>query len=82
MASTPRTGKPQRTLVEVRADLARLRESSRERQAERERTHDTNFAPTDFMDFSEHEMQPVKPQPAFAPTAYLDFGAARARQRR
>lgn len=74
--------KPQRTLVEVRADLARLRESSRERQAERERTHETNFAPTDFMDFAEHEMLPVAPGPAFAPTAFLDFGAVRARQTR
>lgn len=74
--------KPQRTLVEVRADLARLRESSRERQAERERAHETNFAPTDFMDFAEHEMRPVAPGPAFAPTAFLDFGAVRARQSR
>lgn len=81
-APRARTGKPQRTLEEVRSDLARLRESSRERQAERERTRDTNFAPTDFMDFSEHAMQPAPAEPAFAPTAYVDFGAARARQGR
>lgn len=77
-----RIGKPQRTLAEVRADLARLRDSSRERQAERERTHESNFAPTDFMDFTEQALSIAEPEPTFAPTAYLDFGSARTRQRR
>jgi hypothetical protein len=82
VATARRTGQPQRTLVEVRADLARLRESSRQRQAEAERARDTSFAPTDFMELLEHALPAAASTPALAPTAYLDFGAARARQGR
>ena len=41
-----------RTLEEVRADLARLRLSARERHARVYAWRDTNFAPTDFMDLA------------------------------
>jgi hypothetical protein len=41
-----------RTLEEVRADLARLRLSARERHAQGHVWRDTNFAPTDFMDLA------------------------------
>lgn len=47
----PASAKPMRTLEEVRADLARLREKSRERQAQAPVRADIGFAPTDFMDF-------------------------------
>ncbi len=79
-ATAHMTSQPQRTLVEVRADLARLRQSSRQRRAEAERARDTSFAPTDFMGLSEHALPGPEPTPAFSPTVYLDFGAARARQ--
>ena len=69
------SAKPMRTLEEVRADLARLRERSRERQAQAP-SRDTDFAPTDFMDFA----QPATPLPRregpdsnFAPTDFMDF---------
>jgi hypothetical protein len=49
----PRVAAPKlRTLEEVRADLARLRLSSRERHAQSQAWRDTNFAPTDFMDLA------------------------------
>lgn len=41
-----------RTLEEVRADLARLRLSARERHARVYAWRDTNFAPTDFMELA------------------------------
>jgi hypothetical protein len=43
-----------RTLEEVRADLARLRLSARERHAQARVWRDTNFAPTDFMELASH----------------------------
>ncbi|MEJ8814026.1 hypothetical protein WKW77_23280 [Variovorax ureilyticus] len=78
--------KPMRTLAEVRADLARLREKSRERQAQLRATvrHDVSFPATDFMEFvpSVPESRAGKEQDAgesFAPTAYLDFTVLKAR---
>ena len=65
-----------RTLEEVRADLARLRERSRKRQAETPAPRDIGFAPTDFMDFAQPVRQSPKqgaPESNFAPTAFLDF---------
>lgn len=50
---TPAVAAPKlRTLEEVRADLARLRLSARERHAQGRVWRDTNFAPTDFMDLA------------------------------
>lgn len=77
--------KPMRTLAEVRADLARLREKSRERQAQQRAMvrHDVSFPATDFMEFV-----PSAPEPrgeredageSFAPTAYLDFTVLKTR---
>jgi hypothetical protein len=43
-----------RVLEEVRADLARLRLSARERHAQARVWRDTNFAPTDFMELASH----------------------------
>lgn len=82
VATAHSTGQPQRTLVEVRADLARLRESSRQRQTQAERARDTSFAPTAFMDLSDLALPAAVSIPAFAPTIYLDFDAARARRGR
>ncbi|SEB15450.1 hypothetical protein [Variovorax sp. YR216] len=72
--------KPMRTLAEVRADLARLREKSRERQAQQRAAvrHDVTFPATDFMEYlpSVPESRAEKQDDAgesFAPTAYLDF---------
>lgn len=48
MAAAPKL----RTLEEVRADLARLRLSARERHAQSQAWRDTNFAPTDFMELA------------------------------
>jgi len=84
-AQTPEE-KPMRTLAEVRADLARLREKSRERQAQQRAAvrHDAHFPATDFMEFV-----PSVPEPSaakqgdagesFAPTAYLDFTVLKSR---
>ncbi len=77
--------KTMRSLEEVRADLARLRESARERHAQLQvRQREASFAPTDFMEpkvlEAPHEPEPApKPRPEaspdnFAPTAFLDFG--------
>ena len=77
--------KPMRTLAEVRADLARLREKSRERQAQQRATlrRDAGFPATDFMAYvpSVPESPAAKEDASetFAPTAYLDFTVIKAR---
>lgn len=78
--------KPMRTLAEVRADLARLREKSRERQAQQRAAsrHDATFPATDFMEFvpsvpEAHAEKPEETGESFAPTAYLDFTVLKAR---
>ena len=68
-----------RTLEEVRADLARLRERTRalqaQAQARAEARRDMSFAPTDFMDFADAKPMPAEsPASGFAPTDFLDFG--------
>ena len=70
----PTASKEFRTLEEMRADLAHLRATSKERHAQMQAKRDVSFAPTDFLDFAE----PVFPahdkiEENFAPTAYLDF---------
>ncbi|RZL89085.1 MAG: hypothetical protein EOP82_21075 [Variovorax sp.] len=70
-----------RTLEDVRADLARLRESAKQRHAPAPVRRDTSFAPTDFMDFVKLEPEPdSKPAADFAATAYLDFSTVKPRQ--
>jgi hypothetical protein len=74
--------KPMRTLDEVRADLARLRERSRKRQAQMPVSRDIGFAPTDFMDFAQPVRKPAAREQSesnFAPTAYLDFSNLKVR---
>ena len=77
--------KPMRTLAEVRADLARLREKSRERQAQQRALvrHDVAFPATDFMEFvpsaPEQRREKEGAGESFAPTAYLDFTVLKTR---
>ncbi|RZI78095.1 MAG: hypothetical protein EOP80_02335 [Variovorax sp.] len=64
-----------RTLEEVRADLAQLRERTRARQASAQARRDMSFAPTDFMGFTEAATASSdSPASGFAPTDFLDFG--------
>jgi len=66
--------KTMRSLEEVRADLARLRESAKERHARAPVAprRDISFEPTDFMDFA--KPQPARePDESFEQTAFLDF---------
>lgn len=81
-AVAPAPAKPMRTLEEVRADLARLRERSRKRQAQAPAPRDIGFAPTDFMDFAQPVLKSPKreaPESNFAPTAFLDFTTLKVR---
>ena len=64
-----------RTLEEVRADLAALRERTRVQQAQTQARRDISFAPTDFMGFAEPAAAvPDSPASGFAATDFLDFG--------
>jgi hypothetical protein len=65
-----------RSVEEVRADLARLRENAKERVAQSQVRRDISFAPTDFMDFSKEE----NPAASFETTAFIDFTAVKARR--
>ena len=61
-----------RSLEEVRADLARLRQSAKERHARAlvPVRRDISFEPTDFMDFA----KPAEAaEESFEETAFLDF---------
>lgn len=66
--------KTMRSLEEVRADLARLRESAKQRHARPAVPvrRDISFEPTDFMDFAKPapEREPDEP---FEQTAFIDF---------
>lgn len=69
--------KTMRSLDEVRADLARLRETARERHLQiQQRRPDTSFAPTDYMDIPEPLPEPRRKAESddFAATAFVDFG--------
>ncbi|MEJ7688377.1 MAG: hypothetical protein WKG52_16100 [Variovorax sp.] len=67
-----------RSLGEVRADLARLREKARERQTQAQVRRDISFAATGFMALEEPPKRPrSNPEPSFAPVEFLDFGAAK-----
>ncbi|MDL9997760.1 hypothetical protein QTI24_04030 [Variovorax sp. J22P240] len=79
----PATVKPMRTLEEVRADLARLRASAKERHAQAlvPVRRDVAFAPTDFMDFAEPATPPREDsESSFEATAYLDFTTLKPRE--
>ena len=79
----PAAGKPMRTLEEVRADLARLRASAKERHAQAmvPVRRDVAFAPTDFMDFAEPKTPPREDsESSFEATAYLDFTTLKPRE--
>jgi hypothetical protein len=64
VVQVPFQAKPTRTIEDVRADLARLREAARERQAKLEVARDTSFAPTDFMDFAPERPRDTQSEPA------------------
>lgn len=67
-----------RSLEEVRADLARLRESAKERHARATAPvrRDISFEPTDFMDFAKPAAEPAPARDEnFEQTAFLDFTA-------
>ena len=70
---TPVTTQAMRTLEEVRADLARLREHAKRRHvANTQARRDISFAPTDFMDFAaKPAARPAAPASGFAPTDFL-----------
>lgn len=79
----PAAVKPMRTLEEVRADLARLRASAKERHAQAlvPVRRDVAFAPTDFMDFAQPEAPPREDsESSFEATAYLDFTTLKPRE--
>ena len=72
-----------RTLEAVRADLARLRASAKERHAQAliPVRRDVAFAPTDFMDFAEPATPPREDsESSFEATAYLDFTTLKPRE--
>ncbi|HSV59651.1 MAG TPA: hypothetical protein VLJ19_12185 [Variovorax sp.] len=73
--ATPVTTQAMRTLEEVRADLARLREHARRRHvANAQARRDISFAPTDFMDFAaKPAARPATPASGFAPTDFLEM---------
>ena len=77
VAPAPATTQAMRTLEEVRADLARLREHARRRHlANAQARRDIGFAPTDFMDFgAKPAARPAVPAPGFAPTDFLEMRA-------
>lgn len=70
----PAPAKTMRSLDEVRADLARLRESAKERHARASVPvrRDISFDPTDFMDFAKPAPAPEHDE-SFEQTAFLDF---------
>jgi hypothetical protein len=83
------TVKPMRSLEEVRADLARLRASAKERHAQAQAqahlqaqaSRNAAFEPTDFLDFATPEPRPRdNPESSFASTAYLDFTTLKPRE--
>lgn len=78
-ALPPVPARTMRSLAEVRADLARLRESARERHARVPvpAPRDPAFEPTDFMDF--HAPAAAPAEKPFAQTAFLDFTILKSR---
>lgn len=75
-----------RSIEEIRADLARLRQNAKERHAEMLAQRDQSFAATDLMDIVPAPPEP-KPAPsetasetAFAATAFVDFGDVKSRR--
>ena len=78
-AAAQATTQAMRTLEEVRADLARLREQARRRHAAHaQQRRDPAFAPTDFMDFG----KPAVPGGSaaareFPPTDFMDMAPGR-----
>lgn len=76
-ASGAATTQAMRTLEEVRADLARLRDQARRRHAANvQQRRDLGFAPTDFMEYGK-PAAPSSPAGGFAPTDFMDMGAGR-----
>jgi len=77
----PATTQAMRTLEEVKADLARLRDQAKRRQAANAQARREQavaaFAPTDFMEYGK-PLAPAKQAAqassrAFAPTDFMDF---------
>lgn len=73
----PQASQRLRTLDEVRADLATLRERTRALQAQAQARREMSFAPTDFMDVPDARTSRADVAASgFAPTDFLDFGAS------
>lgn len=65
-----------RTLEEVRADLARLRQATRARHAQAKNQREMSFAPTDLMGIdAQASARTDAPRSGFEPTDFLDFSA-------
>ncbi|MBS0343339.1 MAG: hypothetical protein JSS56_22780 [Proteobacteria bacterium] len=66
-----------RTLEEVRADLARLREQARSRHAAHvQQRRDLGFAPTDFMEYGK-PASAAGSAAGFPPTDFMDMGGGK-----
>lgn len=79
-AAAQATTQAMRTLEEVRADLARLREQARRRHAAHaQQRRDPAFAPTDFMDFGKPVTAPAGATATreFPPTDFMDMAPGR-----
>lgn len=76
----PASFKKMRSIEEVRADLARLRESAKQRVAQAQGRRDISFAPTDFMELAKPEPRaPSKVDKDFEATAFIDFSGVNLR---
>lgn len=84
VAEPPPPAKTMRSLEEVRADLARMRETAKERHARLQVRREVSFAPTDFMDLAEpatarHDSEPDADFPATAFAGLREDGPTRRR---
>ena len=73
VAEAPAAARPARSLEEMRAELARLRQNAKERHTPVPVKRDTFFEPTDFQELVVPEPPPA-PE-SHAPTVYMDFTA-------
>jgi hypothetical protein len=87
-AAAPAAAK-MRSIEEIRADLARLRQNAKERHAELRAQQQTSFPATDLMEIAPNLPEP-KPEraprdsteTAFAATAFVDFTQVKSRHER
>jgi hypothetical protein len=95
LAAQPAPAEPaavkMRSIEEIRADLARLRQNAKERHAELRAQQQVSFQATDLLEIAPNLPEPKpKPEPAqrdssetaFAATAFADFGLMKQRGER